>query len=95
MQISAESLLMILLVGIIAGWLARQVQQGSGFGIGADIVIGVIGAFVGIWLLPQLSIHFGVGLVAAIADAAIGALILLGLISLVRSGGRRWWRRGS
>lgn len=96
MHISGESLTIILAVGLIAGWLAGQILQGSGFGIIADIVIGVIGAYVGSWLLPQLSIHFGVGRVAAITDAALGALMLLGLISLVRSGGgwQGGWRRG-
>jgi uncharacterized membrane protein YeaQ/YmgE (transglycosylase-associated protein family) len=53
----------------------------SGRCFGADIVIGVAGAFVGNWLLPQLGIHFGAGLVAAIINATIGALILLVFIS--------------
>jgi uncharacterized membrane protein YeaQ/YmgE (transglycosylase-associated protein family) len=81
MPISAESLAIILLVGLVAGWLAGQILQGSGFGLVGDIVIGVVGAFVGSWLLPQLGIHFGAGLVAAIINATIGALILLVFIS--------------
>jgi uncharacterized membrane protein YeaQ/YmgE (transglycosylase-associated protein family) len=96
MPISGESLVIILVVGLIAGWLAGQILHGSGFGIIGDIIIGVVGAFVGSWLLPQLGIHLGVGLVAAIINATIGALVLLVLISLVR-GGSEWrggWRRG-
>jgi uncharacterized membrane protein YeaQ/YmgE (transglycosylase-associated protein family) len=58
-----------------------------------DLIIGIIGAFIGGWLLPQLGIHLGVGLVAAIINATIGALILLLIITLVRGGGgwgARW-----
>ncbi len=46
MHISGETLLVILLIGLIAGWLAEQIVQGTGFGIVADIVIGIIGAFI-------------------------------------------------
>ena len=58
---SIETLLIILLIGAIAGWLAGQIVQGTGFGLIADIVIGIIGAFIGNWLLPRLGIHLGVG----------------------------------
>jgi len=60
MHLSTESLLIILLVGLLAGWLAGQIVQGTGFGIIGDIIIGIIGAFIGSWLLPQLGIHLGV-----------------------------------
>ena len=59
---SAESLLVILLVGLIAGWLAGQIVQGTGFGLIADIAIGIVGALIGSWLLPQLGIHLGTAL---------------------------------
>jgi uncharacterized membrane protein YeaQ/YmgE (transglycosylase-associated protein family) len=91
MHMSGESLAIILVVGLIAGWLAGQIWQGSGFGLVGDLVIGVLGAFIGSWLLPQLGIHLGSGLLAAIINATIGALVLLFLISLV--GGRRSWGR--
>jgi uncharacterized membrane protein YeaQ/YmgE (transglycosylase-associated protein family) len=93
MHMSGESLLIILVVGLIAGWLAGQIVRGTGFGIVGDIIIGIIGAFIGSWLLPQLGIHLGSGLIAAIVNATIGALILLLVISLVRGGGgwgARW-----
>jgi uncharacterized membrane protein YeaQ/YmgE (transglycosylase-associated protein family) len=89
MQISGESLLIILVVGVIAGWLAGQIVQGTGFGVIGDLVIGVIGAFIGTWLLPRLGIHLGSGMIAAIINATIGALVLLLIIKLVR-GGRPW-----
>jgi uncharacterized membrane protein YeaQ/YmgE (transglycosylase-associated protein family) len=74
---SGESLLIILVVGLIAGWLAGQIVQDTGFGIVGDLLIGIVGAFIGSWLLPQLGIHLGLGIVAAIINATIGALILL------------------
>ena len=54
---SGQTLLIILLVGLIAGWLAGQIVQGTGFGLIADIAIGVVGALIGNWLLPHLGIH--------------------------------------
>jgi uncharacterized membrane protein YeaQ/YmgE (transglycosylase-associated protein family) len=94
---SNESLFVILLVGLVAGWLAGQIVRGTGFGIIGDLIIGIIGAFIGGWLLPQLGIHLGAGIVGAIVNATIGALILLLIMRLVRGGGAfggGWsWRR--
>src|SRR4051812_36851010 len=59
---SGESLLIILAVGLVAGWLAGQIVQGTGFGIIGDLVIGILGAFIGGWLLPRLGIHLGTGM---------------------------------
>ena len=59
MNISNEGLVIILIVGLVAGWLAGQLVQGTGFGIVGDIIIGIIGAFIGTWLLPQLGIRIG------------------------------------
>ena len=87
MHLSSQSLLIILLVGLVAGWLAGQIVQGTGFGIIGDIVIGVLGAFIGSWLFPQLGIHLGAGILSAIINATIGALLLLLIIRLVRGGG--------
>ena len=89
MHMSGQSLLIILLVGIIAGWLAGQIMRGTGFGLLGDLIIGIIGAFIGNWLLPQLGIHLGVGMVAAIINATIGAMLLLFVLSLLR-GRSRW-----
>jgi uncharacterized membrane protein YeaQ/YmgE (transglycosylase-associated protein family) len=88
---SSESLLIILLVGLIAGGLAGQIVQGAGFGIVGDLLIGIAGAFIGSWLLPQLGLHLGWGIVSAIINATTGALLLLLVIMLVRGGGG--WRR--
>lgn len=94
--VAGEGLLVIVVVGLIAGWLAGQVVRGTGFGIVGDLIIGVAGAFIGGWLLPQLGIELGTGIVAAVINATIGALVLLWIIKLVRGGngwggwGRRW-----
>ena len=85
---SGQSLLIILSVGLIAGWLAGQIVQGSGFGVVADIGIGVIGALIASWLLPRLGIRLGTGLVAAIVNATIGALVLLLVLRLFHRRGR-------
>jgi uncharacterized membrane protein YeaQ/YmgE (transglycosylase-associated protein family) len=94
----SESLIVILAVGLIAGWLAGQLVRGTGYGLINDLVIGVVGAFIGGWLLPHLDINLGGGIIAAIIDATIGAVLLLVILRFVRGGGRwgsrRWgWRR--
>jgi uncharacterized membrane protein YeaQ/YmgE (transglycosylase-associated protein family) len=92
MYISGEDLLVILLTGLIAGWLAGKIVAGAGFGLIGDIAVGIVGAFIGTWLLPRLGIHIGSGFVSTIIVATIGAVVLLLIIRLV-SGGfprRRW-----
>jgi uncharacterized membrane protein YeaQ/YmgE (transglycosylase-associated protein family) len=88
MYLSGENLIVILFVGLVAGWLAGKVVRGAGYGIIGDIVIGVIGAFIASWLFPRLGIHIGVGLISEIIYSAIGAIILLLVVRLVRGGGR-------
>jgi uncharacterized membrane protein YeaQ/YmgE (transglycosylase-associated protein family) len=88
MHMSSESLLVILLIGAVAGWLAGQIVQGTGFGLIGDIVIGIVGAFIASWLFPQLGLHFGAGIVAEIIAATVGAVLLLIIVRLVRRGGR-------
>ena len=88
MNLSGESILIILLVGLIAGWLAGLIVQGTGFGLIGDIAIGIVGAFIASWLLPRLGIALGAGLVREIVNATIGAVLLLVIIRLVRGGGR-------
>ncbi len=95
MHMSSESLLVILFVGLVAGWLAGHVVQGTGLGIIGDVIVGIAGAFIGSWLLPQLGIHLGAGIIGAIVSATVGAILLLVVVRLVRGGGRwkrSWWR---
>jgi uncharacterized membrane protein YeaQ/YmgE (transglycosylase-associated protein family) len=88
MHFSAESLLVILLIGAIAGWLAGQIIQGTGFGLLGDIVIGIVGAFIASWLFPRLGFHLGSGIAAQIIAATIGAVLLLVIMRLFRRRGR-------
>jgi uncharacterized membrane protein YeaQ/YmgE (transglycosylase-associated protein family) len=79
-----ETLLIWLLIGAVAGWLAGVIVKGGGFGIFGDIVVGIVGAFAGGWLLPRLGIQLGVGIVSIIASATIGAVVLLLILRLIR-----------
>ena len=83
---SGDSLLVILVVGVVAGWLAGQILRGTGFGLVADLCIGIIGAFIGNWLLPRLGVHLNLGshLVNEIGIATIGAIVLLLILGLFR-----------
>jgi uncharacterized membrane protein YeaQ/YmgE (transglycosylase-associated protein family) len=79
-----ETLLIWLVVGAIAGWLAGLIVRGFGFGLIGNIVVGIVGAFIAGWLLPRLGVHIGAGIVGAIIHAMIGAIVLLLIIGLVR-----------
>ena len=82
MTITLEALLVILLVGGIAGWLAGLVMRGRGLGLVGNIVVGIVGAFLAAWLLPKLGLVIAGGLVATFINAFIGAVILLALVRL-------------
>jgi uncharacterized membrane protein YeaQ/YmgE (transglycosylase-associated protein family) len=88
MYISSESLIVILFVGLVAGWLAGKIVRGTGFGIIGDIIVGIAGAFIASWLFPKLGFHLSSGLVGEIIYSAIGAIILLLVVRLIRTGGR-------
>lgn len=94
MHLSNESLLVIILVGIIAGWLAGRVMEGSGFGLIGDLIVGLLGALIGDWLLPRFNIHLGAGIVALIVNAFIGAIVLLFVLRPIGGPGSRYsrWR---
>jgi uncharacterized membrane protein YeaQ/YmgE (transglycosylase-associated protein family) len=82
--LDASAVLIWLIVGALAGWLAGLVVRGAGFGLIGDIVVGIVGAFIAGWLLPRVGIHLGEGFVAAVIDAFIGAVILLLILRLLR-----------
>ncbi|MGB8277708.1 MAG: GlsB/YeaQ/YmgE family stress response membrane protein [Methylovirgula sp.] len=78
------NLIVWLIIGGLAGWIAGLIVQGSGFGLIGDIVIGIVGALVAGWLLPRAGIHIGTGFIPAVVNAAIGAVILLVMLGLIR-----------
>ena len=88
MVLSNESIVVILFVGLVAGWLAGKIVRGTGYGIIGDILVGIAGALVAGLLFPKIGITLGSGLVSEIIYSAIGAIILLLVVRLVRRGGR-------
>jgi len=88
MNMSTESILVILFVGIVAGWLAGKIVRGTGFGLIGDLLVGIAGAFVAAWLFPRFGIHLGSGIVSEIIYSALGAIILLLVVGLIRGLGR-------
>lgn len=79
-----EALLITLLIGGIAGWLAGLVVKGRGLGVLGNIVVGIVGAFIGSWVLARLGVALVGGYPGAILNAFIGAVILLVLIGLIK-----------
>ncbi len=90
MVLSNESIIVILVVGIVAGWLAGKVVQGTGFGLLGDLVVGIAGAFVATWLFPRFGLQLGTGIVREIVYSAVGAILLLVAVRLIRGVGRRF-----
>ena len=79
-----ETILIILIIGAVAGWLAGQIVRGMGFGLIGNIVVGIVGAFIAAWMLPRIGIVIGGGIVASIINATIGAVVLLVIIGLIK-----------
>ena len=80
---STEHLLVFLAVGILAGFLAGHIWRGRGFGLLGDLIVGVIGSFIGVWVFGLLHIS-SAGIIGLLIAAIVGALILLYLIRLVK-----------
>jgi uncharacterized membrane protein YeaQ/YmgE (transglycosylase-associated protein family) len=87
MHLSNESLIVIIIVGIVAGWLAGNIVRGGGYGLIGDLVVGIIGAFIGDRLVPRLGIHLGAGMIALIVNATLGAIVLLIILRLISGAG--------
>ena len=84
MLMGIESLLAMLLIGAVAGWLAGKLVSGFGYGLVGNMVVGVLGAAVASFLLPQLGFGVGGGVIRAIIHSTIGAVILLVAIRIVK-----------
>lgn len=79
-----ETILIWILVGAIAGWLAGLVVRGFGFGIVGNIIVGIVGAFLGGWLFGTLGIAIGAGIINTIFTAFIGAVVLLLIVRVLK-----------
>ena len=78
----AQALIIFLIIGAVAGWLAGQIMAGGGFGLIGNIIVGIVGAFVAGFLLPGF-FPLG-GIVGSIIHAAIGAVIVLFVVGLIK-----------
>lgn len=81
---TVEGLIILLIVGAVAGWLAGVIMKGFGFGLIGNIIVGIVGAAIASWLFPRFGISLGAGIVGSIIAATIGAIILLFIIGLVK-----------
>jgi uncharacterized membrane protein YeaQ/YmgE (transglycosylase-associated protein family) len=79
-----ESLLVFIIIGAIAGWLAGLIVSGFGFGLIGNIIVGIVGAFIAGWLFPKIGFSIGGGILASIIHATIGAIILLVLVKVLK-----------
>src|ERR1043165_507369 len=82
--VGIDSIIIMIVVGAIAGWLAGQIMRGFGFGLIWNIVIGIVGAFIGVWLMTTLRIMPFAGFLGSIINATIGAVVLLLIVGLIR-----------
>jgi uncharacterized membrane protein YeaQ/YmgE (transglycosylase-associated protein family) len=79
-----DGLLYWLIVGLIAGWLTGVVMRGGGYGVLADIILGILGGVLGGWIFSRLGVSAGGGLVGGIVVAFIGAVVLVGITRVLR-----------
>ncbi|HLY78098.1 MAG TPA: GlsB/YeaQ/YmgE family stress response membrane protein [Caulobacteraceae bacterium] len=81
---NGESLLIFLVIGALAGWLGGIVVKGYGLGLVGDMVVGVIGSFIGGWLFSYFHIVHGAGFLGNLVGATFGAIVLLFALRLIR-----------
>jgi uncharacterized membrane protein YeaQ/YmgE (transglycosylase-associated protein family) len=81
---TVESLIIFLLIGAVAGWLAGLIVKGFGFGLIGNIIVGIIGAFIAGYLFPALNVSLGAGIIASILHATIGAVLLLLVVRVLK-----------
>jgi uncharacterized membrane protein YeaQ/YmgE (transglycosylase-associated protein family) len=91
LHLSNERLIVILLVGALAGWLVGKVLRGNGFGLVGDAAVGIVGALIGDWFFPRFNFHIWSGLTGMAIESAIGAIVLL---VILRSVGASGWGGG-
>jgi len=80
---STEHLLLFLVIGVVAGFLAGKIMRGAGYGLVGDLIVGVIGSFIGVWVFGLFGIAAG-GILGLLVASVVGALLLLYVIRLVK-----------
>ena len=78
-----EGIIVTIVLGAIAGWLGSQIYKGTGLGLLGNILVGIVGGFIGYWGLGKLGVNLGSGYIGYILTAAIGAIALLFIINLI------------
>jgi uncharacterized membrane protein YeaQ/YmgE (transglycosylase-associated protein family) len=81
---TAETLIIWIIVGAVAGWLAGLVVRGFGFGLVGNIIVGILGAILGGWLFGAIGFAFLPGIINTIITAFIGAVVLLLIVRVVK-----------
>jgi uncharacterized membrane protein YeaQ/YmgE (transglycosylase-associated protein family) len=81
---SAETMLIWIIVGAVAGWLAGLIVRGFGFGLLGNIIVGILGAILGGWLFGVIGFSFTTGIINTIITATIGAVVLLLIVRVVK-----------
>jgi uncharacterized membrane protein YeaQ/YmgE (transglycosylase-associated protein family) len=89
MSFSSEALVAVFLIGLLAGSATGKIGTPSHLDLAGNLTVGVVGAFVGHWLLPLIHVHLGHGLISVVINAAVGAIVLL-LIFRMISPGHSW-----
>jgi len=82
---STEHLLLFLIIGVVAGFLAGKIMKGSGYGLIGDLICGVIGSLIGTWVFGLLGISWG-GVLGLLVASVVGALLLLYFLRLIKKG---------
>jgi uncharacterized membrane protein YeaQ/YmgE (transglycosylase-associated protein family) len=80
---NTEHLLLFLVIGVVAGYLAGRIMRGAGYGLVGDLIVGVIGSFIGGWVFGLLGIA-AVGILGLLAASVVGALLLLYVLRMVK-----------
>jgi uncharacterized membrane protein YeaQ/YmgE (transglycosylase-associated protein family) len=80
---SSQNLIIFLLIGLVAGWLAGKIMRGGGFGVVGDLVVGVIGSFLGGWVFGLLGLTAW-GVIGTLIEALVGAMLLLYIVRLIK-----------
>jgi len=80
----AQTLIIWIVVGAVAGWLAGIIVRGGGFGLVGNIIVGILGAIIGSWLLGYFGVAFTTGIINTILTAILGAVILLLIVRVVK-----------
>lgn len=92
-MVTSEPLLIFLIVGAVAGWLAGRFVRGYGLGLLGNMVVGVVGSFIGAWVFRRFGLVHGTDMLGELVGATVGAVILLYLVRFVGRGRRFFGRR--